>query len=242
MRVSDKAIVLQAIKHGDNKFILKLYTSHNGLLTVAASVGKAASSKIKSSSILALSLVDIELVLKQNKEVHQLTEASCYCIHTNISGSISKLSIAQFLNEVLIKSVKEQGPNAHLFEFIETCLKFLNDMESGFENLHLYFLIELTKYLGFEPQDNFSAHYPFFDCREGRFTALSMALPLGLNKDDSLLFSEFLKINSLKEKISGAQRQVLLEALLAYYRLHVPGFNEVRSLEVLKEVIAVERI
>lgn len=242
MRVSDKAIVLQVIKHGDYKCIVRLYTAHNGLVTAAAAVRKSPSSKIKSSSILPLNLVDVELVLKQNKEVHQLTEAACYCIHTSISVSLSKLTIAQFLNEVLIKCVKEQGSNAHLFEFIETCFKFLNDTENGFENLHLYFLIELTKYLGFEPQNNFNQQTPFFDCREGRFTSLSMALPLGLSKDDSVLFSEFLKINCLKEKLSGLQRQTLLEALLAYYRLHIPGFNEVKSLEVLKEVIAGERV
>jgi DNA repair protein RecO (recombination protein O) len=242
MRVSDKAIVLQVIKHGDHKCIIKLYTAHNGLVTAAAAVRKSPSSKIKSSSILPLNLVDVELVLKQSKEVHQLTEAVCYCIHTNISLSLSKLTIAQFLNEVLIKCVKEQGPNVHLYEFIETCFKYLNDTESDFENLHLYFLIELTKYLGFEPQNNFTSLYPYFDCREGRFTSLSMALPLGLSKDDSILFSEFLKINVLKEKISGRQRQTLLEVMLAYYRLHIPGFNDVKSLEVLKEVIAGERI
>ena len=176
--------------------------------------------------------------LKQNKEIHQLTEASCYSIYTNISTSLSKLSIAQFLNEILIKSLKEQSSNLHLFEFVETCFKFLNDTEDHYTNLHLYFLIELTKYLGFEPQNNFSPRKPYFDCREGQFTALGLALPLGLNKDDSFLFSEFLKINSLKTNISNIQRQNLLETLLAYYRLHIPGFNDIKSLEVLKEVIA----
>jgi DNA repair protein RecO (recombination protein O) len=238
MRVSDKAIVLQSIRHGDKKLILKLYTRHNGTITAATSTGRSASSKIKSSSILPLTLIDAELIIKQNKEVHQLTEASCYCVHTHISTSLSRLSIAQFLNEVLIKTLKEQSGNIHLFEFIETCLKYLNDTESHYGNLHLYFLTELTKYLGFEPQNNYSMLYPYFDCREGQFSALSLALPLGLNKDDSFLFSEFLKVNSLKTNISNAQRQTLLEILLAYYKLHVPGFNDLKSLEVLKEVMA----
>lgn len=238
MRVSDKAIVLQSIKHGDKKLIVRLYTQHNGMLTAAAVTGKSATSKIKAGSIMPLTLVDVEMIIKQNKEIHQLTEASCYCIHANISHSLSKLSIAQFLNEVLIKCLKEQSGNSHLYEFVETCLKFLNDTESQHINLHLYFLTELTKYLGFEPQNNYSAQLPFFDCREGRFTALSLAMPLGLNRDDSYLFSEFLKINSLNTNISNAQRQTLLDVLLAYYKLHVPGFNDVKSLEVLKEVIA----
>ena len=237
MRVSDKAIVLQAIKHGDKKFILKIYTRSHGMITVATHVGTTGTSKIRSSAILPLSLMDVELIVKQNKEVHQLTEASCYYVSTGISNSITKLSIAQFLNEILIKTLKEQSANAHLYEFIETCLKFLNDTDECI-NLHLYFLSEFTKYLGFEPQNNFSPQSPYFDCREGRFSPVGLTMPLGLNKDDSFLFSEFLKINSLKTNISNAQRQILLEVLLAYYRLHVPGFNEVKSLEVLREVIS----
>ena len=129
MRVSDKAVILQATRYGDKKYILKLYTQYNGLITAATSIGKSATSKIKPSSIMPLNLMDIELVYKQNKEIHQLTEASCYCIHTKITESLSKLSIAQFLNEILFKSLKEQSGNAYLFEFIETCLKFLNDTE-----------------------------------------------------------------------------------------------------------------
>ena len=238
MRVTDKAIVLQSIKYGDKKLILKLYTQHNGLLTVSAVTAKTASSKIKPGSILPLSLVDVELILKQNKEIHQLTEASSYAILANIPLSLSKLTIAQFLNEILIKSLKEQAANSNLFEFVETCLHYLNDIETGFENLHLYFLSELTKYLGFEPQNNYSARYPFFDCREGQFSAQALALPLGLNKEESQLFSEFLKVNSLQERISNNQRQDLLNMLLCYYKLHVPGFNDIKSLEVLREVIA----
>ena len=237
MRVSDQAIVLQAIKHGDKKFILKIFTRGHGMITVFAHVGSGNKSKIKSASILPLSLMDVELIIKENKEINQLTEASCYYVSSSISNSITKLSIAQFLNEILIKTLKEQSSNAHVYEFIETCLKFLNDTEECI-NLHLYFLSEFTKYLGFEPQNNYSAQTPYFDCREGRFTSVGLTMPLGLNKEDSFLFSEFLKINSLKTSITNAQRQTLLEILLAYYKLHVPNFNDVKSLDVLREVVS----
>ncbi len=232
MRVSDKAIVLQAIKHGDKKFILKLYTHHNGLVTAAVALNK----NIRPSNIFPLSLINVELILKQNKEVHQVTEASSYYILSNISNSLSKLSIAQFINEILIKAIKESATNQHLYEFIESCLVYLNDTETEFINLHLYFLAELTKFFGVEPQNNYSALTPYFDCRDGQFSSMSLAFPLGLGRDDSVLFSEFLKINALKSKISNEQRQIILDILLAYYRLHFPGFNTIKSLEVLKEV------
>jgi len=234
MRVSDKAIVLQTIKLGDKKFLIKLYSKNHGLLPVICSVGKSPSSKIKPATIQSLNLVQVELVLKQNKEIHQLTEANCYEVFDKIPNSFSKLSIAQFLNEVLIKCLHEQSLNHYLYEFIETCLCFLNDEENDFNNLHLYFLVELTKYLGFEPQNNFSSNTPFFDCRAGSFTAISLVMPLGLTKEESVLFSEFLKINSLKTNISTQQRRVLIDILLAYYKLHIPGFNDLKSLDVLQ--------
>ncbi len=238
MRVSDKAIILQAIRYGDKKHILKLYTRHNGLLTVAAATSKASSSKIKPAGILPLNLVSVELVLKQNKDVHQLTEVAPYAILNHIPLSLSKLTIAQFLNEILLKSLKEQSANLHLFEFIETCLRLLNDLEQDYQNLHLYFLTELTRYLGFEPQNNYSASRPFFDCRDGQFSPVCLALPLGLSKEDSVLFSGFLKTSGLHQKLTNSQRQCLLDVFLAYYGLHVPAFGEVKSLEVLRQVMA----
>lgn len=236
MRISDKAIVLSSIKNGDKKMILRLYTHQHGLLTLIANIGKSPAAKVKSSTLLPLTLIEAQMILKQNKEIHQLVETRCYSVNQHISQSLSKLSIAQFINEVLIRSLKEQQANHSLYEFIETCICFLNDAEQDFENLHLYFLTELTRYLGFEPQNNRQDAQPYFDCREGSFSSLSLAFPLGLSKEESQLFSDYLKINSLKTKISYQQRTVLLDILLAYYRLHIPGFNEVKSIAVLKEV------
>lgn len=238
MRISDKAIVLQAIKHGDKNSILKLYTKHHGSISVVAFASKSPSAKVKSSTILPLSLIDTVFVLKQNKEIHPLNETSCYYVNNGITNNFEKLAIAQFINEMLLKTLKEQGANEHLFEFIETCIKYLNDSEENYMNLHVYFLIELSKYLGFEPQNNFSPSQCYFDCREGKFTSLGLTMPLGLNLEDSKLFSEFLNTNSLRTKLNHYQRQLLLDILLAYYKLHIPSFQDVKSLEVLREVFS----
>src|SRR4051812_12366449 len=116
MRVSDKAIVLHSIRHGDKKFILKIYTYNHGLLTVAVRVGTTSQSKLRSSVVLPLSLLDVELIIKQNKEIHQLTEARHYYVTGNFSSSVQKLSIVQFINEVVNRSIKEQNANRYLYE------------------------------------------------------------------------------------------------------------------------------
>jgi DNA repair protein RecO (recombination protein O) len=238
MRVSDKAFVLQSVRHKDNKYILKLFTREHGSITVLARTGKSPSSKIKPAAVLPLNFIEVELVIKQNKELHQLHEAGCYNIHTGLHDALPKLAIVQFLNEMLVKSLKEHTANSDLYEFIETCFQYLNDVNENYLNFHLYFLGEFTKYLGFEPQNNYSSVNRFFDCREGIFSTHSLPFPLGLDKDESFLFSEFLKLNTSDAFWSGTQRRKILEALIAYYSFHLPAFGEVKSLEVLREVMS----
>jgi len=238
MRISDRAIVLQAIRHGDKKYIVKLFTEKHGLVTAVANASKSPTAKVRTATLLPLTLLNCELVMKQNRELHQLNESSCYYISAGFGDAIAKLSIAQFLNEILIKTIREQAPNERLFRLTETCIRFLNDSDENFINLHLYFMLELSRHLGFEPQNNFSATQAYFDCREGQFTNYPLAFPFGLNREDSELLSLSLSRSLLQMRLNNAQRRLLLEALLAYFKMHIPGFQDLKSLEVLQMVMS----
>ena len=65
---------------------------------------------------------------------------------------------------------------------------------------------------------------------------MQLSFPLGFDKPQSELFKRLFSNDLLRASFSKTEKAELLECLLAYYRLHVAGFNEVRSLEVLKEL------
>jgi hypothetical protein len=67
---------------------------------------------------------------------------------------------------------------------------------------------------------------------------VNLSFPLGLSQAESLFFHTALKSNLLKATFTNSQRQILLEILVAYYKLHIPAFNEVKSIQVLKEVLS----
>lgn len=236
MRVRDKAIVLQHIRHGDKQAILKLYTRSHGLLSVIASPSRGATARIRPSALLPLTLLDVVYSLRESRELHRLSEAVCYYVHDKIGSAMAKLSIAQFINEVLIKTLKEQQPNARLFDFTEATLNFLNDTDRDYTNLHLHFIRELSGLLGFEPHNNRGGRDIYFDCREGVFSSVSLPFPLGLGENDSALFSGFLSAQPLRDGIPKKDREWLLEIWLAYFSLHIPGFGELKSVAVLKEI------
>ena len=72
-----------------------------------------------------------------------------------------------FLAEVLTNTLKEEEQNKPLFNYIETTLLWL-DEQPEYSNFHLLFLLNLTKYLGFYPEQiNTSYHY--FNLLDGKF-------------------------------------------------------------------------
>lgn len=236
MQVKDKGLVLQSIKYADKKNIIKLFTKQHGIVTCLARISRSNSSKVKPSTLMNMNLVEMEFILKQNKEIQLLTEANCLHIYTSIHKDLHKLSILQFINEVLTKTVKEQAPQEELFEFVWHSLVQLDLMEESVSNFHHYFLIELLKYFGFDPVNNYDADNLYFDCREGKFSGVEFPGPLGLNEASSQLLSAALGSDIIRLKLNNAQRADLLESLLSYYRVHVPGFNDLKCLDVLKEI------
>lgn len=185
---------------------------------------------------MPLQYVELSYGHKQNHDVQQLSEASLLYVFDGICRDYNKIAMAQFLNEVLVKSIKEQHPNEELFEFIVSSYKWFNESKQHYNNFHICFLIELSKYLGFEPHNNFNEHNCYFDTREGRFTPTSLGFPLGFDKVQSLHFLKIFNAGLLTSSLTRSERNELLECLLAYFKIHVAGFNELRSYGVLKEL------
>jgi len=233
-----EGIVLHNVRYADQKIISKIYTRDFGLLSLHVQVGNSPKSKIKAAVIQPLSQIDMVLSLKENKEVQQLTEARCNYVYSHIPTEFLKLSIAQFLNEVLYKCLKEQSRNEDLYQLITRSYQWLDASEDGFQDLHIYFLFELTKHLGFYPSNNRNNYERFFDTREGRFLPVSQSFPLGFDEQQSSLFAELFTHNLRNQKqFQKHERQSLLDCLMAYYKLHIPGLSEFKSYQVFRETL-----
>ncbi len=234
MQGTTEGIILQNIKYGDKKIILKVFTKHHGLITFSAFTSKSPNSKIKSASILPLQHVELNFSFKPNREIQQLKEANLLYVYDDVSRNYNKLAVSQFLNEIFVKCIKEQSPNEELFEFAASSYKWFNESSENFNNFHICTLFELTKYLGFEPHNNYDKENLYFDTREGKFTPLSISFPLGFDKHQSKRFLKIFDADLLSQPLSRGERNDLFECFLAYYQVHVAGFNDLKSYGILK--------
>ena len=103
----------------------------------------------------------------------------------------------------------------------------------------ILFLIQLSKYLGFYPSNNYSESYPYFDMVNGIFVDYIPSHGCYSKKDISLLLSKFINIgfsNYTSLELNRTLRVQLLQLLVDYYHLHIHGMSDIKSLTILKEL------
>ena len=239
MQLTTRAIVLSSLKYGDTSLIVKAFTASSGLKTYLLK-GVLASKKGKLKSAYFQPLMQLELVAfhKNKGTLERIKEAKVSYPYQSLYTDISKNAIAMFLSEMLSSSIYEEEENAPLFRFLEASLQWLDTHES-IANFHLYFLLELSKYLGFYP-DISNRDAPYFDLLEGEFRQDFTSNP-SLSGENLEHLKSFLGINFdafHTVRIGKQARQTLLQNLVLYFELHLHGFRKPRSLAVLNEVFS----
>ncbi len=236
-----EGIILHTVKYAESSLIAKIYTSEFGLQSYMVSGIKGKKSKHKSALLQPLSLVDL-IVSNSNKAgLQRISEINLLQPYTTIPYNVIKSSIAIFLNEILYKVLKEEHADQDMFEYIKNSLLILDLKQESCSNFHIYFMTQLSRYLGFSPQEALSIQHVFFDLREGRFLNSLPSHSHYLNQINSNLFQQFMQAgfeNFHLIKTDRQQRKELLQALILYYQLHISAFGEIKSLSILEEIAA----
>ncbi len=237
MQVTTNAIVLTSLKYGDNSLIVKAFTASDGLKSyMLRGVLSSRKGKMKAAYFQPLTQLEIVAHHRNKGTLESIREAKINYLYRTIYKDIAKNAITLFLAEMLGHSIREEEPNQALYEYLEASLQWL-DTHSEIANFHCYFLIRLTKYLGFYPDTSFKER-ACFDLIEGEFTDTPSHHPL-LTGENLTYFKTFLDANfdaMQAIKMNKLNRRELLQSLIQYYQLHLQGFRKPNSLAILNEV------
>lgn len=241
MQIKTLAIVLSAIKYQEKSLIVKCFTQSDGLKSYF--IPSAFASKKNSRSVgtkiayfQPLNILEIEANHKNKGTLEHFKEVKLAYNYQNINTDIVKSSIVLFLSEVLHNSIFEEENNENLFSFLETSLMWL-DTHDSIANFHLIFLLQLTKFLGFYPQLQ-ETDAAYFEMIEGVFSPFQGTSCLNENETTLLKKLLILKFEDTQKSFHQEERQRLLKIILDYYSIHLQGFKNPNSLEVLKEIFS----
>ena len=144
-----------------------------------------------------------------------------------------------FTAEFLSNALREEMPDTLLYKYIEDSLQWLDSTDSGISNFHIAFILHLSRFLGIEPNlDGYSSTL-HFDMISGEYCCFQPKHPYFLHPDEAKFIpylSNMTIYNMHLYRFNRKQRQRMLEILNDYYRIHIPNFHELKSLEVLKEI------
>jgi DNA repair protein RecO (recombination protein O) len=236
-----RGIVLHQIKYTDSGIVAQLYTRNFGRQSFL--VRGMRNKKTGKHNILfqPMFILDIEMQYKSAREMQTMKEFSVSFTPYNIHSNIKKSVVAIFLGEVLTSVLKEESPHEEMFDFIEESIIYFDKCNEGYANFHIAFLAGLSSYLGFEPSPRDGWDDQFFDMKNGAFAAIPPVHGFYATSEVSEILARFFSASyeeSGSISLTGILRNEVLETLIKYYSMHLPGLRKIKSLEVLKEVFS----
>ena len=103
------------------------------------------------------------------------------------------------------------------------------------KDVPIRFLLMVAHYLGVEPLDNYSVQEPLFDLQEGRYVAAPSETTLSPHLSEMLHHYLCFPLSTFHFPLNA--RRDLIDALIAYYQLHLSGFRQFHSHEILHTIL-----
>lgn len=235
-----KAIVVKTTKYSESSIILKAFTETFGMRTYMVRGVRKRKSKTPMSLFQPLSILDMVVYEKEGRDIQNVKEVKAHLLYKSIPYEIKKSSMTIFLNEVILKSIREEEKNLNIFEFIYQSLLFLDEIDNNYQNFHLWFMTHFTRFLGFKNASNYDAQKQnIFDLQEGRFCSIPLPDSISIQPPLSQKFHEIQNDKQFGSSVifDRTKRMNLLLKLQQYYQFHLPGFSDLKSLGILMEVM-----
>lgn len=233
-----QGIVVGRMNYSETSIIARIYTERFGMQSYILKGVRKSHAQLKANQLEHLSLLDLVVYHSEKSDLQQIKEFKPAYVFQQLLFDVRKSSITLFINEIFNASVREEESNPALFHFFFESVKWLDNATESFSDFHLYFLIQLTHYLGFFPQNNFSGTNNVFNLKEGKFQA---TVPIHKNYLTLPLSEDFFHLITmpLRElRFTHPVRTALLNHMIEYFRIHLPGFKEIKSLSVLHTVLS----
>ncbi|MBC7451053.1 MAG: DNA repair protein RecO [Cytophagales bacterium] len=218
-----KGIVLNYIKYSDTSIITRIYTEAFGLQSYIVNGVRSSKSNNKIALFQPLTLLDMVVYYKAQRGLQRISEMRCAEPYLSMPFNIHKTSIAIFLSEVLIKTLKEEAGNQELFDFLYHSFHALDKMEKGTLNFHVSFMLRYSFYLGFFPENIESVW------QNSHYKPVDEVVTYMENCMKNTYFESFASTN--------VHRREALDLITGFYSSQIESFGEIHSTAILREVL-----
>ncbi|MGC8865102.1 MAG: DNA repair protein RecO [Bacteroidales bacterium] len=237
--ILSRALMLNHVRYGENGVVCKLYVREAGLKSFMVKGLGSKRSIIRPAYLQPLTLLEVVFEDLSHRELLHLKEAKIYQATPSLHTQLIKTALTFFMAEVIQRSIREMETNKEMYDFLESAVLQLENCQNSVSTYPHWFLLRLSRYLGFHPLNNQDAQRPWFHLEAGTFTDLPPGeSSLILQDETSADFAEMLNIftSDVFQPTPLRNRKTLLEVLLFYFSVHLPEFRDLKSPSVFQEI------
>ncbi len=240
-----KGIVLRTVKYGETSIITTVYTELFGLQSYIVKGVRQSSKKNqgKANYFQPASILQMEVYHNELKQLQFVKEFQWENIYNTIFFNVIRNAVAVYIVELLQHCIKQPEANPELFYLTEeTLLAVDTSTESIVANIPIYFTLQLSSALGFLIRENFSSTNHTLDLKEGTFTNNIPTHTNYVTGEEVAAIANLISIKNIDDlkniQFNKTQRRQILQYLQTFMTLHVEGFAQLRSIEVLQQIIS----
>lgn len=239
MQSKTTGIILHQVKYADSQSIVSIYTREFGRMSYVVRGANRKKSTVRSALLQPLSIVEIDVNHNPKREIQNIRDIRVAIPFYQIPYDPIKNCLALFMTEVLHKTLKYSECDEELYQFIENSVCELDKCDKGVGNFHLVFMAKLASQLGFALEPGNENGFKYLDLMNGSFERQK---PLHLHFLDGETLETFKAIFELNYDcldrlvMNRKQRVDALNNLVEYFRLHLPDFHSLQSIEVMQKL------
>ncbi len=237
MLLKTEGLVIRNVNYSDTSTISTIYTRNLGVQTYMLKGIRNPKGRLKINVMQPMFFVDLIVSKRENKNLQSLREIKPLFIYKNVTNDIRRTAIGTLMLEIIGVSVKQEEGDEALFDFVKEQFKYLDQAKRVPAFFHLYFMLKLSGFLGFQPLNNYSTDQNSFNLMEGVFDSVMneySLIPELSTQISDLLNAELTDLSEIQ--INKEDRNALLLALERFYKIHLNEFKSFKTPQVYEDV------
>ena len=118
MLTKTSALVLHALKYGETRLIVDLFTREHGRLSFVVSLPKSPKARVRKQYFQPLTMLEIEADVRPKVQLQKIRDLRLAVPFASIPFDPNKLSISLFVAEFLYHALRGEQQNAPLYDYV----------------------------------------------------------------------------------------------------------------------------
>jgi len=238
---TSKGIILRKTTYADHKYILKIFTPHEGVESFSIHVRGDRKKNVARAVIgQPMALVEFTFFHKPNREIRAIKSIHVDEPYLNISHDVVRQTILLFMNEMILQTIRLPMQDEKMYQFIRSALLTLDQKHLQKGNFPLWFAVSLAFQLGIGIKKPDLPGQTIFDLVSAGFSEPSELPGITLSPEFSGYLRSFIGVSAPPDtSVPRADRQKILNFMLDYFTYHADFDPHIKSADILSMVFQV---